>query len=219
MKVELVSFAMCPYVQRAAIGLQEKNVPYEVRYIDLADKPAWFLEISPRGKVPVLIVDGTPIFESSAICEYLDEVCPPPRLFSDDPLLRARERGWFQFAEDVLAPIKQRMLTTDQKIYDAAAEALTRALSRLEPELAGREFLSGDGTRFGMADVAIAPAFTRIEILRELGGYSIPTELSNVRALSDRLLARESVKRSVPDDLMEVTVRRTKRLGALVVAS
>lgn len=64
---ELVSFELCPFVQRSVITLNEKGVPFDIRYISLKDKPDWFLDISPLGKVPVLIVDeGTVLFESAA---------------------------------------------------------------------------------------------------------------------------------------------------------
>jgi len=61
MKLQLVSHPFCPYVHRAAIMLREKNVPFERTYIDLKNKPDWFLAISPRGKVPVLVADGCPV--------------------------------------------------------------------------------------------------------------------------------------------------------------
>ena len=52
-----ISHKLCPYVQRAVIALNEKGVPFERIDIDLANKPDWFLKISPLGKVPVLLVD------------------------------------------------------------------------------------------------------------------------------------------------------------------
>lgn len=52
--ITLVSFALCPYVQRAAIVLAEKNVPFTRIDVDLDDKPDWFRAISPLGKVPLL---------------------------------------------------------------------------------------------------------------------------------------------------------------------
>ena len=76
-KLTLVSHHLCPYVQRAAISLAEKGVPFERISIDLADKPAWFRAISPLGKVPLLRVhqDGeeTVIFESAVVLEFLEE--------------------------------------------------------------------------------------------------------------------------------------------------
>src|SRR4029450_69350 len=86
----LVSHHLCPYVQRAAISLAEKEVPFERIWIDLADKPQWFKAISPLGKVPVLRVkraDGgeVSIFESAVILEYLEETTGFP-LHPGDPL-------------------------------------------------------------------------------------------------------------------------------------
>src|ERR1700735_4200672 len=73
-KYLLVSFKTCPWVQRAAIVLREKNIPFEFRHIEHDNRPDWFLAISPHKKVPVLRVDETvTLFESNAICEYLDE--------------------------------------------------------------------------------------------------------------------------------------------------
>ena len=76
-KLTLISHKLCPYVQRAVIALNEKGVPFERVDIDLANKPDWFLKLSPLGKVPVLIVRGdageVPLFESNVICEYIEE--------------------------------------------------------------------------------------------------------------------------------------------------
>jgi glutathione S-transferase len=97
MKLELISHTLCPFVHRAATMLREKNVPFERRSVDLANKPDWFLAISPRGKVPVLLADGVALFESAAICESLDET-HPPRLVPADPFERARQRAWVEVA-------------------------------------------------------------------------------------------------------------------------
>ena len=56
-KPMLCSFKTCPWVQRAAIVLRAKNVPYEITYIDRVKRPDWFLAVSPHSKVPVLLID------------------------------------------------------------------------------------------------------------------------------------------------------------------
>src|SRR3954469_14108316 len=75
--LKLISHKLCPYVQRAVIALTEKGVAFERIDIDLANKPDWFLAISPLGKVPVLSVgtDGgeVALFESNVICEYIED--------------------------------------------------------------------------------------------------------------------------------------------------
>jgi glutathione S-transferase len=76
-RLELVSHKLCPYVQRVAIALAEKGASYERIHIDLADKPDWFIAISPLARVPLLKVDGAVLFESAAICDYLDDTARP----------------------------------------------------------------------------------------------------------------------------------------------
>ena len=74
MKLELISFKICPFVQRAVITLLHKNIPHEISYIDLASPPDWFQNMSPFGKTPVLNVDDQHvIFESAIIDEFLDD--------------------------------------------------------------------------------------------------------------------------------------------------
>src|SRR5215813_4768403 len=94
-KLTLLSHDLCPYVQRAVIALTEKGVPFDRVIIDLADKPDWFLAISPLGKVPLLKVGDEVIFESAVILEYLEETQPNP-LYPADPLARARHRGMIE---------------------------------------------------------------------------------------------------------------------------
>src|SRR5262245_26558272 len=119
----LISHALCPYVQRAAIVLDEKGMPFTRRDVDLANKPAWFSAISPLGKTPVLLVNETPIFESAVICEYLDETLLP-RLHPHAALQRARERGWMEFGSALLNGIAA--------FYNAPDEAALHA-RRAEP--------------------------------------------------------------------------------------
>ena len=107
-KYMLCSFKTCPWVQRAAIVLQAKQIAYDITHIDRNQRPDWFAAVSPHGKVPVLVIDGKDaLFESNAIVEYLDEILPP-RLHPEDPILRARNRAWTDFlpgfARTALAP-------------------------------------------------------------------------------------------------------------------
>jgi glutathione S-transferase len=94
-KPRLVSFKICPFAQRSSLLLKEKQVDFELAFINPDSPPEWFNELSPTGKVPVLDVDGTAIFESSVIAEYLDEV-NPPSIHPSDPLLKATNRAWVE---------------------------------------------------------------------------------------------------------------------------
>ncbi len=213
---KLVSFTICPYVQRAAFTLEEKGQAYEIEYIDIQDKPAWFLEISPRGKVPLLLLpDGAVLFESQGIVEYLDETLGE-RLAAEDPVLRARERAWFAFAgEDLFGALHSVMFATTAEGLEASSAKVRTLLGRLESEMQGRQWLSNDGSRFGLADVALLPAFTRIAFFEGMGAKLL-NDLPTVAGWSARMLARPAAARSIPPIWEDDMRRRMAGKGAVL---
>src|ERR1700752_2402062 len=118
--LKLISHKLCPYVQRAVIALTEKGVAFERIDIDLANKPDWFLAISPLGKTPLLLVGDVAIFESAVILEYLEETRARP-LLPADPLRRAEHRGWIEFGSAVLGDIAGLYTATDEATFNAKA--------------------------------------------------------------------------------------------------
>lgn len=135
-KLILISHALCPYVQRAAIVLAEKNIAFERLDIDLANKPDWFLTISPLGKTPVLLVDGQPIFESAVICEYLEETTDG-KLHPPEALLRAQHRGWMEFGSAILNAIAGFYAAPDDRqLVTKAADIRSRFQSNRPVALA-----------------------------------------------------------------------------------
>src|SRR3954451_6441860 len=107
--LKLISHKLCPYVQRAVIALTEKGIPFGRIDIDLADKPDWFLKISPLGKVPVLTVatdrGEVALFESNVICEYIEETQTGAKLHPEDGLSRAEHRAWMEFGSAILGDL------------------------------------------------------------------------------------------------------------------
>ncbi|MBI4725380.1 MAG: glutathione S-transferase family protein, partial [Rhodomicrobium sp.] len=104
-RLELISNHLCPYTQRAVIQLFEKGVEeFDRIYIDLSDKPAWFRELSPFGKVPVLRTKDGALFESAIICEYLEETLPQP-LHPQSPFERGRHRAWIEYSSSIIADV------------------------------------------------------------------------------------------------------------------
>lgn len=193
----LVSHVLCPYVQRAAIVLREKGVPFERRDVDLARKPDWFLALSPLGKTPVLRVDDTPIFESAVICDYLDETFAPP-LHPVDPLARAVHRGWVEVASTVLGLIATLYGAPDAARFDIAQAALRRRLERLEAELGTGPWFAG--TRFSIVDAAFAPVFRYFDVFASLGEADPGAGLARLAAWRTALAARPSVIAAVASD-------------------
>jgi glutathione S-transferase len=212
MDLELVSFVLCPYVQRAVIALREKGVAHRITYIDLNDPPDWFKAVSPFGKVPLLIVgttagEGQPaygaggrtvVFESAVINEYLDDVYPP-RLHPADPLERARHRGWVEFASALLGDLWQLMTAETEERCRQLMKEIGEKLARLDPQLgAGGPFFGGPD--FSLVDCACAPFFMRWEILCDLRPELRDLLPARVGAWSSALLGRPSVQGSVVED-------------------
>ena len=125
-KFMLCSFKTCPWVQRAAIVLREKQVPYDITYIDRDNRPDWFLAISPHSKVPVLQIDGKDaLFESNAIAEYLEETAAP-RLHPEDPIARARNRAWTDYVPTFASAVSNTMYAdSEQEFVTALAKVGT----------------------------------------------------------------------------------------------
>lgn len=198
----LVSHRLCPYVQRAAIVLREKGLDFERIDIDLANKPDWFLSVSPMGKTPVLLVDGAAIFESAVICEYLDETQAPP-LHPALPLERAAHRGWMEFASATLNDIGGLYSAPDEAALALKAEALRTRYTRLEQALAASPDSAPyfSGAAFSMVDAAFAPVFRYIDVIERIDGMPDWFDgLPRVRAWRASLQARPSVRQAVRGD-------------------
>lgn len=196
-KLELVSFKTCPYVQRAVIVLKEKAVPFDITYIDLANPPRWFATISPLGKVPLLKVGGTVLFESAVIAEYLDEVYLP-HLHPRDPLRRAHNRAWIEYASNLLAEQYQMLMAPDRAAFDAAAARLAASLDRLEAQLGEGPWFNGEA--FALVDCAFAPLLMRVTLMEPQLRLGLLAGRPRLHEWSEALLARESVRDSVPPD-------------------
>ena len=199
----LVSHHLCPYVQRAAIALAEKDVPFERRYVDLSAKPDWFLAISPLGKVPLLIVrqdDGMEaiLFESAVICEYLEETQLGTPLHPADPLARARHRGWIEFGSSILSDLWGFETAKDAIPYEAKRQALMHKFGRVEAELGDGPFFAG--AAFSLVDAVFAPIFRYFEVFDTIVSTGMFDALPRVTAWRSTLAARQSVREAVTDD-------------------
>ena len=206
-KYRLISFPLCPYVQRAAILLAEKGAAFERVNIDLANKPDWFLKLSPLGKVPVLVVeqDGREevLFESAVISEYLDETIAP-QLHPADPLEKARHRAWIEFASATLADIYGYYTAPDEQAFRGKRDAIEAKFQRLEEQLKDGPFFAGE--RFSLVDAAFAPAFRYFDLFDGMTGQDLMHAKPKLRAWREQLGARPSVRGAVAptylDDLL-----------------
>ena len=123
--IKIYSFDKCPYAQRTRMVLIEKGLDCELIEIDVYNKPEWFHEISPYGKVPVIVHEGKTIFESAIINEYLDERYPEVGLMPTDLYERARARIWMDYCSSYYLPACTRLLR-DHKNEEAQEQNLKR---------------------------------------------------------------------------------------------
>jgi len=213
---KLTSFPLCPYVQRALIVLAEKKVPFERIDIDLANKPDWFLKLSPLGKVPVLEADGNVLFESQVIAEYLDEVTEGS-LHPTDPVQKAVHRAWIEFASQTLASLWGFYIADSEEVFEAKRADILEKFARVAEQVEG-PFFSGED--FHMVDGVWGTVFRYIQTFDTLGDFDFYQGNQKLRAWHNAVLARKSVVEAAPADyheqLLAFVKKRNGYLGTLV---
>ncbi len=193
-KPELFSSKLCPYVQRSVITLREKGVDFDLTYINLREKPDWFLAISPLGKVPVLKTDDNVLFESAVINEYLDEI-HAPHFMADNPFARAHDRMWIAFCSALQPTLPQLVAAETEQEFAEKKQALYDKLAQVEKAISQGPFFNGE--KFSLVDTTFAPFFMRLRLLENHYKLDLIHGLSKVTTLCDHILAKDSVKQSV----------------------
>jgi glutathione S-transferase len=201
-KFMLCSFKTCPWVQRAAIVLQAKQVPYDITYIDRDNRPEWFLAVSPHSKVPVLQIDSKEaLFESNAIAEYLEETASP-RLHPEDPIARARNRAWTDYVPTFASAISNAAYSDSEEEFSSRVAKIAGPFGKLDEALAKRGN-SGpyfNGAKLSLVDAAYAPFLQRYTFMDRLRPLGIIEKFSRLAAWRDALIEAPAVKAStVPE--------------------
>ncbi|WP_181180501.1 glutathione S-transferase family protein [Mesorhizobium sp. B2-4-6] len=223
-RLTLVSHHLCPYVQRAAIALAEKGVPFERVYVDLSNKPDWFKAISPLGKVPLLRVrHGNAqdvIFESAVILEFLEETEANP-LHPADPLARARHRAWIEFGSAILNAIGRFYSAADEAAFLDESRGLSGMFARLEAELSARPsgpWFAGD--RFSLVDAVYGPVFRYFDAFDRIVYFGIldgkPLVQAWRKALSERRSVTEAVSPDYPRRLHAFLLAKQSYLSGII---
>lgn len=217
--LELVSFDICPYVQRSVITLLHKKVDFKLTFIDLQDPPSWFAKRSPLGKVPLLFVreegeksEPVTLFESAVINEYVDEITPPMSM-PREPLRRAFERAWIEVSGELLGGMFSIQFAEDEAAAKEARADFWSTLDRLEEILPGGKFFRGG--EFSLVDSAYAPMFMRMLMFKPM--IQDPhwrSKLPKTRRWAESLLELREVRESVTPELKQKFAAYLKKRGS-----
>lgn len=214
-QLTLISHKLCPYVQRAVIALEEQGIAYKRIDIDLNNPPDWFLQLSPLGKVPVLVVDDENLlFESAVIAEYINEI-GSGGLLSSVPIDKARARAWIEFASATLDNIGSLYSVAGEKSFLKAESQLELKWRQVEKVLTQSTYFSGED--FSLVDAAFAPVFRYLDLFEQFVELEFLKSYPKVASWRQALAQRDSVKKAVRPDyptlLAEFVAERKSYLG------
>ncbi len=189
------------FARKIRILLVEKKLDYELKAVNLQEKPPEFLKVSPIGKVPVFVEeDGTVIWDSTLIAEYLDQTYPEPNFYPTHPQAKLECRKWEELGDnlgDNIINLWKLNLTNnfDPTDYRTQLETLiNRLLLIFDQQLAKSKYLLGD-------ELTVADVTT----LCSLGYYNFRVnqdwvlQYENLKNWFNELHERESVKSTVPE--------------------
>jgi glutathione S-transferase len=218
-EVEIYSYAACPFAQRTRMTLIEKSIPFKLTEIDLSKgKPDWFKDVSPYGKVPLILHDGNRIYESAIINEYLDEVFPEPPLMPRDPGGRAQARIWMHYCDNYFLPAAFRLRAKgDAEEVAKNRNAFLDCLRFVETE--GLRKLSEKGPFFlgetlSLVDLQFAPFLERLPAYKELLGISVPPECTRLAEFLDALSKTKSWRETAHDAAYHIERQRKRSQAA-----
>ncbi|MCW8328947.1 glutathione S-transferase family protein [Photobacterium sp. SDRW27] len=201
--IKVVSFKICPFVQRVTAALAAKQVPYEIEYISLKDKPQWFLDLAPNGQVPVLITEsGTALFESDAIIEYIeDEFGPLEEGVTNEQ--RALDRAWSYLGSKNYLTQCGTMGSKDKATFEERVAKFITAFAKVEAQLSGEaKFFKSDV--LSNVDIAWLPLLHRAAIIKKHTDFDFLCGLPKVQAWQSALLETGLAEKTISDDFEQL---------------
>lgn len=200
--LKVISFTICPFVQRVTALLEAKQIAYSVEFISLKDKPEWFLQLSPNAQVPVLITEkGQALFESEAIIEYLEEAYPAldSSLSMED---KAQARAWSYMASKLYLPQCSAQQSQTLAVLHERSQILNKAFVRIEKALQPEQVFFASN-QLGLVDIAWLPLLHRAALIKQFSGYDFLADYPKLQQWQHNLLATGLGIASVADDFEE----------------
>lgn len=201
MKLELISFKLCPFAQCTVILLNLQKLDFEITYINPMDPPEWFKEISPTGQVPLLKADDKIVFGSLVIGEFINDIGTLD-LHPEDAINKANNRAWAAFSSSLFDDLFN-LVTGDEEKFNAIKTTLFAKLDKIEAVKGDSQFFNGDN--FSMIDATIAPFFMRLSWINKFSNNALSIkQFKHLYAWCETLLALDVVKDSVVEGLEDV---------------
>ena len=158
---------------------------FEIRDVDLFQKPEDIMMMNPYGQLPILVDRDLILYESNIINEYIDERFPHPQLMPADPVMRARMRLMLlTFERELFVHVQTLETPSKSAEHDHARKQIADQLTQLAPVFANSKYMLGD--EFTMPDIAIAPLLWRLEHY----GIHLPKAAAPLSKYAERLFSR-----------------------------
>jgi glutathione S-transferase len=203
-RLKLVGSAASPFARKARIVAAEKRIEYAWALVDPWAPDPGLADLNPLGKVPVLVLDdGTALYDSRVICEFLDGASPIGRLLPADHRERIEVRRWEALADGIvdagalaraegLRPAHERSgAWTERQMAKVA-----RGLDALESQLGARAYCCGNNLT--LADIAVGACLAWLDFRFPQLGWR--EERPNIARLAAKLAERPSFAETMPQD-------------------
>jgi glutathione S-transferase len=201
----LYSAEVCPYAQRTRILLGEKSIAHDLVEVDIDAKPAWFLDLTPTKRVPLIRHGDFLLWESATINEYLDATFPGPALRPTDERALATMRNEIRHFDNVFLPVVYKLLFAQEASeQDRLRSEVDEGMGFLESRLETIRGQDADGpfwmgSQLSLADLAMYPFFERLPVFHHYRGVTIPASCTRLRRWLDTLTERAAVEATAHD--------------------
>jgi glutathione S-transferase len=201
--MKIIGSLTSPYARKVRIVLAEKKIE-----ADFVPENVWAPETTigehnPLGKIPCLVMDdGSAVFDSRVIAEYVDTLSPVGKLIPADGRERAAVKTWEALADGILdAGILARLEATWRPAEQQSPAWIERQMSKIHAALQNMSSTLGESNcchnnQFGLADIAVGCALGYLDFRFPSLEWRAP--FPNLDALYQRLMERQSFKDTVP---------------------
>ncbi|WP_371324662.1 glutathione S-transferase [Dechloromonas sp. ZY10] len=202
--MKLIGSHTSPFVRKVRIVLAEKKIDVEFEI----DSP-WLAESkvpdsNPLGKIPVLLLDdGTPLFDSRVIVEYIDNLSPNNKLFPAPNRERTEVKRWEALADGICEAAASIVVERKRPAHQQSGDWIQRQQDKIDRSLAFMSEHLGDkaycmGNHISMADIAAGTALGYLAF--RFPAIDWPTLYPNLERLAGKLQQRPSFAETLPHD-------------------